>query len=95
MPRRWWWVGIGLDLVLLGLAFYMAITTVDVVERSDRSPMVMAVAGLFLAFPVLCITAMGAAWQAQKRRRPPKRIAAMFAAPWVYAAFLVLFLNFG
>lgn len=95
MTRLWLWVGTALDLVLLGFAFYMAIAAVDVVSRSDRSPMNIAIAGLFLAFPVLCITALGAAWRAQKRRRPPNRIAAMFAAPWLYAVFLVVFLNYG
>ncbi|HXI99679.1 MAG TPA: hypothetical protein VNH44_00565 [Micropepsaceae bacterium] len=95
MTRLWLWVGTGLDLVLLGLAFYMAIVTVDVVGRSDRSPLAIAVAGLFLALPVLCILALFAAWRAQKRRRPPSRIVAMFAAPWIYAAFLMAFLNYG
>jgi uncharacterized membrane protein YozB (DUF420 family) len=94
MPRNWLWVGTGLDLVLLGLAFYMAIATVDVVSRSDRSPMAIGIAGVFLVFPVLCLLALWAAWRAQKRRRSPIRIAAMFAAPWLYGVFLLMFLNY-
>jgi uncharacterized membrane protein YozB (DUF420 family) len=95
MPRIWLWVGTGLDLVLLGLAFYMAIATMDVVGRSDRSPMAIGIAGVFLVFPVLCVLALWAAWRAQKRHRPPVRIAAMLVSPWLYGVFLLIFLNYG
>ena len=92
--RVWLWVGTLLNLILLAPAFYMAISAVDVVSRSDRSPYAIGVAMLFLALPVLCIMAPLSAWRAGKRRRPSVRIAAMFAAPFVYAAFLVVFLEY-
>ena len=61
--RAWLWVGIGLDLLLLPAAFYMAIAAVDVVSRSDRSPYAIGIATLFLALPVLCIMAPLSAWR--------------------------------
>jgi uncharacterized membrane protein YozB (DUF420 family) len=90
--RAWLWVGTAVDLLLLAAAFYMAVAAVDAVGRSDRSPYAIGVAMLFLALPVICITALLFAWRAEKRGRPRTRIAAMFAAPFLYAAFLVVFL---
>ena len=92
--RAWLFVGTALNLLLLVPAFYMAIATVDVVSQSDRSPSAIGVAVLFVAFPVLCILAILSAWRAAKRGRPGGRIAAMFAAPWIYLAFLLVFLNY-
>lgn len=92
--RAWLWVGTALDVLLLAPAFYMAISAVDVVSRSDRSPYAVGIAMLFLAFPALCILAPLTAWRAGKRRRPPARIAAMFGAPFIYFAFLLVFLDF-
>jgi hypothetical protein len=93
--RVWLWVGFALDLLLLLPGFYMAISAVDIVSRSDRSPYAIGVALLFLALPVLSILAPLSAWRAARRGRPGARIAAMFASPWIYAVFLVVFLNYG
>ena len=92
--RVWLWIGTGLDLLLLAGAIYMAISAVDIVGRSDRSPMAIGVAGVFLVFPVLCIAALIAAWQAYNRGRSSRRVVALFAAPWIYGVFLALFLNY-
>jgi hypothetical protein len=92
--RVWLWIGTGLDLILLVAAIYMAISAVDIVGRSDRSPMAIGIAGVFLVFPVLCIAALIAAWQAYNRRRSSRRVVTLFAAPWMYAGFLAVFLNY-
>jgi hypothetical protein len=93
--RLWLWVGSALDLLLLVAGFYMAISAVEIVSRSDRSPYAIGIALLFLALPVLSILAPLSAWRAAKRGRPGTRIAAMFASPWIYAAFLVVFVSYG
>ena len=93
--RVWLWMGTGLDLILLAAAIYMAISAVDVVSRSDRSPVAIGIAGVFLVFPVLCIVALIAGWRAHSRGRSSRRIVALFAAPWIYAGFLAVFLNYG
>lgn len=92
--RAWLWVGSALDLILLLVGFYMAISAVDVVSRSDRSPYTIGIALLFLALPVIGIMAPLSAWRAAKRGRPGRRIAILFAAPWIYAVFLIVFLNY-
>ncbi|HEY4263714.1 MAG TPA: hypothetical protein VGM72_00225 [Micropepsaceae bacterium] len=92
--HAWLLVGSGLDLVVLLAGFYMAISAVDVVSRSDRSPYAIGVGLLFLALPVLAILAPLSAWRAAKRGRPGSRIATLFAAPWVYGAFLIVFLKY-
>ena len=90
--RVWLWVGIILDLILLIPAFYMAIAAVDIARRSEGSPFAVAVATLCFVLPVFCLLAPLAAWRARRRARPAIQIAALFAAPWVYAIFLVVFL---
>ena len=91
-PRVWWWVGIILDLILLLPASYMAIGAADIAARSEGSPTAVGVATLFFALPVFCLLAPWAAWRARMRARPSIQIAALLAAPWVYAVFLVVFL---
>jgi hypothetical protein len=91
-PRIWWWVGVTLDLILLAPASYMAMGAVDIAVRSEGSPAAVVVATLFFALPVFCILAPLAAWRASNRKRPALQIGVLFAAPWVYAGFLVVFL---
>ncbi len=91
-PRHWWWVGLVLDLILLTPAFYMAMGAVDIAIRSEGSPTAVAVASLFSALPIFCVLAPWVAWRARMRSRPAVQIIALFAAPWVYAIFLVVFL---
>jgi hypothetical protein len=90
--RAWLWVGTAFDAVLLPPAFYMAIAAVDVVARSDRAPLAIAIAVLFFMLPVFCIAAPAAAWRAHKHGRHYAHVAALFAAPLVYAVFLVVLL---
>ena len=90
--RAWWWVGAALDLFLLLPAFYMAIAAIDVARQSDGAPFAVAIATLFFMLPVFCILAPLAAWRARSFGRGSAQIAALFAAPWLYAAFLVVFL---
>jgi hypothetical protein len=92
--RLWLWVGSGLDLLLLLAGFYTAISVVDVVGRSDRSPFTVGVALLFVALPVLVILAVLSAWRAAKHGRSLRRIATLFATPWVYGVFLLVFLKY-
>ena len=93
-PRVWWWVGAVLDLILLPPALYMAIGAVDIVIRSE-GPAAAAVATLFSALPIFCILAPWAAWRARARSRPAAQIMVLFATPWIYAIFLVIFLFIG
>jgi hypothetical protein len=91
-PRAWWWVGLVLDLILLAPASYMAMGAVDIAIRSEGSPGAVAVASLFSALPVFCVLTPWAAWRARVRSRPAAQIVVLFATPWVYAIFLVIFL---
>ncbi len=94
-PRGWWWVGAVLDLILLLPALYMAMGAVDIAMRSEGSPTAVAVATLFSALPIFCLLAPWAAWRARMRSRPAAQIMVLFATPWVYAIFLVIFLFSG
>ena len=94
VTRVWLWMGTGLDLVLLAAAIYMAISAVEVVSRSDRSPLEIGIAGVFLVLPVLCIAALIAGWRAFLAGRSSRRIVALFVSPWLYAGFLTVFLNY-
>ncbi len=90
--RSWWWVGLVLDLILLPPAVYMAKAAVDIAIRSEGSPAAVAVSVLFSVLPVFCILTPWAAWRASARARPAIQIGVLFAAPWVYAIFLVVFM---
>jgi len=94
-PRGWWWVGAVLDLILLLPALYMAMGAVDIAMRSEGSPTAVAVATLFSALPIFCVLAPWAAWRARMRSRPAAQIMVLFATPWIYAIFLVIFLFSG
>ncbi|MEA2824336.1 MAG: hypothetical protein QOF03_818 [Alphaproteobacteria bacterium] len=93
--RGWWWVGLVIDLILLLPAFYMAMGAADIAIRSEGSPTAVGVATLFFALPVFCILAPLAAWRAHMRARSARQIIVLFATPWVYAGFLVIFLFSG
>ena len=94
-PRGWWWVGLVLDLLLLAPGLYMAMGAVDIAVRSEGSPTAVAVASLFSVLPIFCVLAPWAAWRARVRSRPAAQIMVLFAIPWVYAIFLVVFLFSG
>ncbi len=93
--RMWLYAATALDLFLLVPGFYMAISAVDVVSRSERSPYEVGIGVLFFALPVFAIACPLAGWRARRLRRPTRNVVGLFAAPWVYAAFLVAFLNYG
>ena len=93
--RGWWWVGAVVDLILLLPALYMAMGAVDIAIRNEGSPTAVAVASLFSVLPIFCVLAPWAAWRASKRKRPAMQIVVLFAAPWIYAVFLVVFLFAG
>jgi hypothetical protein len=90
--RVWLWLGTALDAILLPPAFYMAIAAVDIAVKSDGSPLAIVIAVFFCMLPVFCIAAPAAAWRARKNGRDYGHIAGLFAAPLVYAGFLVVFL---
>jgi hypothetical protein len=94
-PRRRWWVGLGLDLILLLPASYMAMGAIDIAARSEGSPAAVAVASLFSALPIFCVLAPWAAWRALMRKRSMRQIIVLLATPWVYAIFLLVFLFSG
>ena len=93
--KIWWWVGLVLDLLLLPPGLYMAMGAVDIAIRSEGSPTAVIVATLFSALPIFCVLAPWAAWRARMRSRPAAQIIVLFAIPWVYAIFLVVFLFSG
>ena len=94
-PRAWWWVGLILDLILLFPASYMAMSAIDIAIRNEGSPTAVGVASLFSTLPIFCILAPWAAWRARARSRPAAQIMVLFATPWIYAIFLVIFLFIG
>lgn len=90
--RAWFAIGISLDIVLLAIGTYMAISAADIAIRTQGDTGPTAIAILFGALPLLCFAAPVAAWRARRRKRLQAQIIALFAAPWVYALFLVVFL---
>lgn len=89
---KWFWGAILLDLVLLAFAVYMAISAAQIAIRTNGSFPALPIALLFGVLPVFCIVTPFAAWRAARRRRSRAQIVGLFAAPWVYALFLVIFL---
>ena len=90
--RAWLWAATAADLVLLIVAFYMAISAAMIAQQADGALFAVAVAVLFFALPVFCILAPLSAFRAAKRNRSTLQVASLFAAPWIYAVFLVVFL---
>lgn len=88
--RFWLWFGTALDALLFLLGAYMAEVTVEVALANRDSLAAFGIAGIFLALPVFCIACPGAAWRAHARNRSAAAIIGLFAAPFVYAAFLVV-----
>jgi hypothetical protein len=89
---NWFWGAILLDLVLLALAGYMAISAAQIAIQAEGSIPALPIAFLFGVLPVFCIVTPFAAWRAMSRRRTRSQIIGLLAAPWVYALFLVMFL---
>lgn len=92
MSRGWLATALILDLVLLAFGVYMAKSAADIAIRTGGDTAPLAIAVLFTALPVFCLVAPFAARRAARRNRPQTRLVALFAAPWVYAFFLVVFL---
>ena len=90
--RSWFIAAVILDLVLLAFGTYMAKSAADIAIRTGGDTAPVAIAILFAALPVFCLLAPFAARRADRRNRPPAQQVALFAAPWVYALFLVVFL---
>ena len=93
MDLRKWWIGSILDLLLLVPALYMAAAATDLARRNSDSLFALAVAVLFLVLPLFCIAAPLAARRALRRGHATVHAATLFAAPWIYAIFLVIFLS--
>jgi hypothetical protein len=89
---NWFWGAILLDLVLLAFGLYMAVSAAQIAIRTDGAFPALAIALLFAVLPVFCIVTPFAAWRAMTRKRSRAQIVVLFAAPWVYALFLVMFL---
>ena len=89
---KWFWGAILLDLVLLAFAAYMAISAAQIAIRTSGSFPALAIALLFGVLPIFCIVTPFAAWRAARRKRNRVQIIGLFAAPWVYGLFLVIFL---
>lgn len=81
-----------LDIVLLAVGIYMAKSAVEIAIRTGGDTAPLAIAILFSALPAFCLAAPFAARRARKRNRSRAQQVAMFAAPWVYALFLAVFL---
>jgi len=88
----WFLAALVLDILLLAFGLYMAISAADIAIRAGGDTAPVAIAILFAALPVFCLVAPFAAWRAGRRNRPRAQMVALFAAPWVYAVFLVVFL---
>lgn len=92
MSRGWFLAGLILDMVLLAFGIYMAKSAADIAIRTGGETAPVAIAVLFATLPVFCLVAPFAARRAQRRGRPRAQMVGVFAAPWVYALFLVIFL---
>ena len=92
MSRGWFVAGLILDVMLLAFGVYMAKSAADIAIRTGGETAPVAIAVLFAALPVFCLVAPFAARRAQRRNRPRAQMVGLFAAPWVYALFLVVFL---
>ncbi len=90
--RAWFWGAVSLDLLLLAFGVYMAVPAAQIAIGTAGAFAPLAIAILFGALPVFCISAPYAAFRADQRKRSRQQIVALFAAPWVYALFLVIFL---
>lgn len=90
--QAWLIIGTVLDLLLFPPSAYMAYEELSLVADSDRSPAVMGLTVLFVALPIFCLLCPWAAWRANRRGRPVSTVIGFFAAPWVFAAFLVTLL---
>lgn len=90
--RGWFVAGLILDMVLLAFGIYMAKSAAEIAIRSGGDTAPVSIAVLFAALPGLCLAAPFAARRAWSRNRPRSQLVALFAAPWVYALFLVIFL---
>lgn len=92
MRSGWFLAAIGLDLLLLAFGIYMAKSAAEIAIRTGGDTVPVAIAVLFGVLPVFCLVAPFAARRARRRNRPRAQLVALFAAPWVYALFLVVFL---
>jgi len=90
--RAWFWAAVFADAVLLTVAYYMAVSAATIAQQIGGGFYPVGVALLFFALPVLCIVAPLSAWRATQRRRGPAQVIVLLAAPWFYAAFLLVFL---
>lgn len=92
MRSGWYLAAFGLDLLLLAFGIYMAKSAAEIAIRTGGDTVPVAIAILFGVLPVFCLVAPFAARRAWRRNRPRAQLVALFAAPWVYALFLVVFL---
>lgn len=90
--RGWFVAALVLDISLLAFGVYMASSAAEIAIRTGGQTAPVAIAVLFAALPVFCLAAPFAAGRARRRNRPRAQLVALFAAPWVYALFLVVFL---
>ncbi len=90
--RGWLWAATCADILLLVFGLYMAISAAGIAVLTSGEFFPAAITVLFAALPVFCVAAPLAAWRAQQRKRKPGQIIGLFAAPWVYALFLIVFL---
>ncbi len=90
--RAWFWGAVFLDLLLLAFGLYMAESAAQIAIGTDGAFAPLAIAILFGILPAFCILAPYAAFRADRRKKSRAEVVALFAAPWVYALFLVIFL---
>jgi hypothetical protein len=90
--RGWLFAALILDIVLLAFGVYMAKSAAEIAIRTGGGAAPVAIAILFAALPAFCVAAPFAARRARRRNRPQAQLIGVFAAPWVYALFLVVFL---
>jgi hypothetical protein len=88
----WFWAVAGVDMLLLVIGLYMAVSAVEIAVSTSGGFVPVAIAVVFAALPVFCIAAPIAARRAQRRKRSRVQVVVVVAAPWVYALLLVVFL---
>ena len=88
--RRWLWLGIALDLLLLVPALVFVLPIAIAALESETSNAI-AFGALFAFLPILCVAAPLSAWHAWGKDRKNYALT-MLITPFIYGAYLLVFL---
>lgn len=90
--RVWFQLAVVLDIGLLLLGLYMAVSAAEIAIRTGGDAVPVIVTLVFGVLPVFCVVAPFASLRARRRNRSGAHVVFPFAACWAYALFLLVFL---